>query len=105
MTEPKIDHTVEYWETLDAVPLPPGWVNVFDGDDGRSWSLCPALLKQELRETARCYSDGTVRTHRHEPPLEIRIVPGDVADGRLEDATEAANYVATVHESEVDRLP
>ncbi|NLV78251.1 MAG: hypothetical protein GXY65_02700, partial [Rhodococcus sp.] len=51
MTDREFSHTCEEWETIDAVPLPPGWFNVYETDGKKFWTPCPALLRQEHRST------------------------------------------------------
>jgi len=104
MTDRKFSHTREEWETIDAVPLPPGWFNVYEANGKKFWTPCPALLRQEHRSTWRCYTDASSTETRHTPPYDVRIVAADFDGATLEPIDDVGNYVGTVHETELDGL-
>lgn len=61
-----------YWRTISVSPLPPGWVTVWENEDGTFWTEpCPALLLQEL-------------DNQNDPPPDTRVVPACSVEGVFE---------------------
>ncbi len=96
---------VEHWRTIAVTALPPGWINVYDYDDGTlGTEACPAILLQETRVASESW-DATdangrlyraTREHRHEEPFDTQAVFAAVDEtGVLDGADRVANYLGT----------
>ena len=75
--------SVDYWDTIQVTALPPGWVNIWQLEDGREHAEpCPALLLQECRNRLNIWEvpqpDGTTKTRHQDakqtPPYDTRVV-------------------------------
>ena len=71
----------EVWMTVQVDLLPPGWVNLYEDQNGRERTEpCPAFLLQERR--------GTIGddVQRYDPPYDTRVVAAVVTTAVLEPA-------------------
>ncbi|MGW6035296.1 hypothetical protein ACWFOS_16720 [Gordonia terrae] len=99
--------TIQFWDTTSACPVT-DFVNLYKCDDGTTAeSVCPCLLVQENRTTSYCTYDETgrllsSRDEKCQPPYETRIVAAEFDMGQLEPASDAGNYLGTLHRSELD---
>lgn len=80
------------WRTERVEALPPGWLNVYEKDNGGWFAAdCPALLHQE--EYITTDADDMVHTNRLRP---TRVVFADFDGGELLPACVESNYIGTV---------
>ena len=95
---------VEQHYTIRFDALPPGWMNVFQGDGELMLEPCPGVLTQEIRVIDYCTDiprgDGkyrlSTRTQKQTPPYESVAVFADMGDGELCPARDMSNYIETI---------
>lgn len=98
-TDPR-PRIIEKWETAAVTALPPGWVNVYQDDDGTEYTEpSPALLLQENRVTSRRTGEHW-RDEHHQPPYSTRVVAASQDPGYgWEPANDLSNYLRTEPEA------
>jgi hypothetical protein len=85
------------WETTAVTPLPPGWRNVFAGDDGTPDAHpCPAVLIQENRGTLIEQEGKPAVFEAAESPFETRVVFADWDRGCLCPVVESTGFAGII---------
>jgi hypothetical protein len=86
-----------YWKTIAVTPLPPGWRNVFAGDDGTPEAHpCPAVLLQENCGTFVAQEGKRTVFGAAEPPFGTRVVFADRDGGYLCPAVESDGFIGVI---------
>lgn len=103
--------SIENWVTIGVAPLPPGWVNVYESDNGGHWVYeTPALLLQESTRALQGWDEpGPVggpevvrRSREIATDRETRVVYADSDGGCLEPANDAGNYLFSCTRAEYE---
>lgn len=82
------------WDEWRTIAFTPTTTAVNHFEDGNTHP-CPGFLLQERRGTTYRREDGTYTTVTHKPPLDTRVVAGDLDFGLVEPADELDNYTGT----------
>jgi hypothetical protein len=97
--------TYRDWTDIAFTALPPGWVNVFEKDDGTHYTEpCPGVLVQESVTAEKIWDEedddghATLRTQSYETEREVRTVfvcAGYNGESYLRPVDDEPGYIVT----------